>query len=514
MESKKKVIIIGGGPAGLTAAYEFLKHTDLTPIVIEKSEYWGGISRTVDYKGNKIDIGGHRFFSKSDLVMEWWNEILPIFSEDKNVNLSYQNKSKEILVSDSSVSENQDNILLVRKRKSRIFYNDSFFEYPISLSFSTLKNIGFTSSIEIGFSYLKSVIKPIKEEVSLEDFLINRFGKKLYLTFFKDYTEKVWGVSCDEISAEWGAQRIKGLSIRKALIHFVKNLFRSKNVNINQKKIETSLIEYFLYPKFGPGQMWEEVAKKVEGRGVLLKKSNVIGIQTAKNNLKSVTIQNVITNEIQVIEADYFISTMPVKELINKLDCFVPENVKNIANGLQYRDFITVGLLLKKMNHVVEDNWIYIQEPSVKVGRLQIFNNWSPHLVQNKETIWVGMEYFCNEGDHLWNKTDDEFIKFAIYEMIKINFINEDDVLDATIIRMPKTYPAYFGTYSEFDTVKDFTDSFTNLFLIGRNGMHKYNNQDHSMLTAIQAVENIKNNCMDKSNIWSINTEQEFHEEK
>ena len=511
----KKALIIGGGPAGLTAAYEFLKHTDVKPIVFESSKYWGGISRTVDYKGNKIDIGGHRFFSKSDAVMKWWNEILPIYSELENVSLTYQNKTANVKIENNKASIDDSKVMLLRNRKSRIFYNNKFFDYPVSLSRNTIKNIGYFSTLLIGFSYLKAVLFPIKKEKSLEDFFINRFGKRLYQTFFKDYTEKVWGVSCHEISAEWGAQRIKGLSITTTILHFLKQLVKSNTIDINQKNIETSLIEYFLYPKFGPGQMWNEVASKIEHQGGdLTQNEKVVKINILDNTVQSVVVKNLMTNKEEEVFADYFISSMPVTELLASFSCAIPENVKEVASGLCYRDFITVGLLLKKMNHTVDDNWIYIQEPSVKVGRLQIFNNWSPYLVKDENTIWVGLEYFCNENDDLWNKSENELKELAVSEMIALGFINQSDMLDATVIKMPKTYPAYFGTYNRFDEIIKFTDTISNLFLIGRNGMHKYNNQDHSMLTAMQVVQNIKANDFDKSTIWKINTEQEFHEEK
>jgi protoporphyrinogen oxidase len=383
------------------------------------------------------------------------------------------------------------------------------------LSRNTIKNIGYFSTLLIGFSYLKAVLFPIKKEKSLEDFFINRFGKRLYQTFFKDYTEKVWGVSCHEISAEWGAQRIKGLSITTTILHFLKQIVKSNTIDINQKNIETSLIEYFLYPKFGPGQMWNEVASKIEHQGGdLTQNEKVVKINILDNTVQSVVVKNLMTNKEEEVFADYFISSMPVTELLASFSCAIPENVKEVASGLCYRDFITVGLLLKKMNHTVDDNWIYIQEPSVKVGRLQIFNNWSPYLVKDENTIWVGLEYFCNENDDLWNKSENELKELAVSEMIALGFINQSDMLDATVIKMPKTYPAYFGTYNRFDEIIKFTDTISNLFLIGRNGMHKYNNQDHSMLTAMQVVQNIKANDFDKSTIWKINTEQEFHEEK
>lgn len=514
----KKAIIIGGGPAGLTAAYEFIEKTNIQPIVLEQSEFWGGISRTVNYKGNRIDIGGHRFFSKSDVIMEWWCKILPILSEEKAVKISYQNKSKELNTIDfPSDAKNQDSVMLVRSRKSRIYYQKKFFDYPISLTPETVLKLGIFNTFLIGMSYMKSIAFPIKNEKNLEDFFINRFGEKLYKTFFKDYTEKVWGIKCTEISSEWGAQRIKGLSIRKSIAHFLKQKFSKKSdKNISQKDVETSLIEYFLYPKFGPGQMWEEVAEKVTAKGgeltqhLKVKKINVEG-----NKILSVVAENQITKEEILFEGDYFISTMPVKELISSLNCEVPKEVNEIAEGLIYRDFITVGLLLKKMKkEEITDNWIYIQEPYVKVGRLQIFNNWSPFLVKDPATKWVGLEYFCYEGDDLWNKSEADMKELAIQEMIEIGMINREDVLDSVVIKMPKTYPAYFGTYEKFDKIIDYTSQFENLFLIGRNGMHKYNNQDHSMLTAIQAVQNIKNNILSKENIWEINTEQEYHEEK
>ena len=514
----KKAIIIGGGPAGLTAAYEFIEKTDIQPVVLEQSEFWGGISRTVNYKGNRIDIGGHRFFSKSDVIMEWWCKILPILSEEKAIKISYQNKSKELNTIDfPSDAKNQDSVMLVRSRKSRIYYQKKFFDYPISLTPETVLKLGLFNTFLIGMSYMKSVAFPIKNEKNLEDFFINRFGEKLYKTFFKDYTEKVWGIKCTEISSEWGAQRIKGLSIRKSIAHFLNQKFSKKSdKNISQKDVETSLIEYFLYPKFGPGQMWEEVAEKVTAKGgELTQHLKVKNINVEGNKILSVVAENQITKEEILFEGDYFISTMPVKELIASLNCDVPKEVSEIAEGLIYRDFITVGLLLKKMKkEEITDNWIYIQEPYVKVGRLQIFNNWSPFLVKDPNTKWVGLEYFCYEGDDLWNKSEADMKELAIQEMIEIGMINREDVLDSVVIKMPKTYPAYFGTYEKFDKIIDYTSQFENLFLIGRNGMHKYNNQDHSMLTAIQAVQNIKNNVLSKENIWEINTEQEYHEEK
>ncbi|MFT4801954.1 MAG: protoporphyrinogen oxidase [Flavobacteriaceae bacterium] len=515
--TKKIAVIIGGGPAGLTAAYELIKNTDIQPIVIEMSAFWGGISRTENQNGNRIDIGGHRFFSKSDEIMNWWQNIMPISSEEKELKITYQNSSKVIpLNKKNNATQNLDNVLLVRKRKSRIYYNKKFFDYPISINLGTIKKLGVINTLLVGLSYIKVIFFPIKDENTLEDFFINRFGSRLYKTFFKDYTEKVWGVPCSEISAEWGAQRIKGLSILKSILFSLKKLFRLGSKNLNQKNIETSLIEYFLYPKFGPGQMWDLVAEKVSNKkGILKQNSKVVKINFANKNVQSVEIRNTLTGALETILADYCISTMPVNELINSFNYNIPIDVKKVADGLLFRDFITVGLLLKNMNYELDDNWIYIQENYVKVGRLQIFNNWSPHLVKNKNYVWVGLEYFCDVEDDLWKKDKKEMIELAVGEMIELGFINnKDTVLDSKVIKVPKAYPAYFGTYSNFNAIKDFTNTFENLFLIGRNGMHKYNNQDHSMLTAIKAIENIKNNRIDKENIWTINTEEEYHEEK
>ncbi|MDY6915114.1 MAG: NAD(P)/FAD-dependent oxidoreductase, partial [Candidatus Cloacimonadota bacterium] len=457
----------------------------------------GGISRTVNYKGNRIDIGGHRFFSKSEIIMNWWKKILAL-QED--------------------LHSEQEDVFLVRSRLSRIFFLRKFFDYPIKLDFSTLKKLGLKRVIKIGLSYAKVCLFPIKDEENLEDFFTNRFGKELYQTFFKDYTEKVWGVECSKINADWGSQRIKGLSISQAIWHFLKNLFKRQN-DVEQKDTETSLIERFLYPKYGPGQLWEKVAKIVQEKGGKICKNALVNkIEWENNSISQVECQTPRGNK--KFTADYFFSTMPVKELIAAMGQSVPNNVKKVANRLMYRDFITVGLLLKKLqisdanNELIKDNWIYVQERDVKVGRLQIFNNWSPYLVKNSDLVWLGMEYFCNHGDELWSLVDSDMQKFAISELEKIGVIDSSDVVDATVIRMPKTYPAYFGSYQNFDVIRNFTDKFENLFLIGRNGMHRYNNMDHSMLTAITAVNNIRDGIITKDNIWNVNTEKEYHEGK
>lgn len=524
---KKTAIIIGAGPAGLTAALELLRRTDIQPIILEADNCVGGISRTINYKGNRIDIGGHRFFSKSDWVMNWWKEILPIEKiDEENIELSYQNKKTQTSTFRSNHSLNStDNVMMVRNRLSRIYFLRKFFDYPLKLTPATLKNLGFLRMLEIGGSYIWSQANQSKPEKSLEDFLINRFGKKLYLTFFKNYTEKVWGVPCHEISAEWGAQRIKGLSIGKAFAHALIKLL-PRTSDLSQKNTNTSLIERFLYPKFGPGQMWEEVTKQVLAKGGILHyQHKVVGLSFKDGKIANVEAENILTGEKQTLNADYVISTMPVRDLIKAMGSAPTKEVKQIAQELPYRDFMTVGLLVSKMkanvqaasehtNNMPPDNWIYIQEQDVKVGRLQIFNNWSPAMVKDPNTIWLGLEYFCNEGDDLWSLPDAELKLLGAKELAKIGMIEEKDVLDSTVIRMPKAYPAYFGSYTQFDKVRSYLDTIPNLFPVGRNGMHRYNNQDHSMLTAKLAVDNIIAGVSCKDNMWAINVDDDYHEEK
>jgi protoporphyrinogen oxidase len=531
--TKKTAIIIGAGPAGLTLALELLRRTEIRPVILEQSEYMGGISRTVRYKGNRMDIGGHRFFSKSDRVMQWWFDILPLErpaegeTESEAVReIAYHGRRHEVRAPArrSADPRHDDEVMLVRSRKSRIYFMRKFFDYPIALSADTLKKMGLLKTFAIGFSYLKSVVAPIRNEENLEQFFVNRFGRRLYQTFFKSYTEKVWGVPCNEISAAWGAQRIKGLSIRKAVAHMVSDLFKAKSGDIKQKGTETSLIERFLYPKYGPGQMWENVARQiVELGGEIVTSQLVDTIHVAEDHVTRIESGSTDSGERRSFDGDYFFSTMPVKDLLRALRPPAPPEISRISEGLLYRDFITVGLLLSEIKireqsahgeRLVQDNWIYIQEPEVSLGRLQIFNNWSPYLVADPTKVWLGLEYFCNEGDELWSKSDPEMIAFAADELAKIEIIEKSDVLDATVIRVPKTYPAYFGTYDQFDVLREYLDQLVNLFLLGRNGMHKYNNQDHSMLTAMMAVDNLVAGRVDKSNIWAVNTEEDYHESK
>jgi protoporphyrinogen oxidase len=523
----KTAIIIGAGPAGLTAALELQRHSDVHPIVLEATNEIGGISRTIRYKGNRMDIGGHRFFSKSDRVMEWWLDVMPAATTDgagSAIPISYQNKQRTIQAGERNLDpESNDLVMLVRPRKSRIYFLRKFFDYPIKLTPETLRGLGLPRTVKVGFSYLRARFFPCKPETSLEDFIVNRFGKQLYGLFFESYTEKVWGVHPRHISAEWGAQRIKGLSLTSAVKHFVKQAFSGKkngSGDLSQKGVETSLIERFLYPKFGPGQLWEHVASLVQSNGgELHMQTRVTELRVEGNRISEVVAVDA-AGKTHVFPSDYVISTMPIQHLIRSLQCPVPLEVKEVSEGLIYRDFITVGLLVNKLlvtepdGSPLKDTWIYIQEPDVTVGRLQIFNNWSPWMVADRSKMWIGLEYFCNDTDPLWKMPDEDIKKFAVAEMEKIGILKAADVLDGHVVRVPKTYPAYFGTYDRFDVIQKFTDGFENLFLVGRNGMHKYNNQDHSMLTAMAAAENIMNNVRDKSNLWAVNTEQEYHEEK
>ena len=518
-DTRKTAIIIGAGPAGLTAAYEFLTRSDVKPIVLEKSEYMGGISRTVEYKGNRIDIGGHRFFSKSDRVMDWWLQHMPLPDDvAAGQRITYRQQSREL---PASPAENSDAVMLLRRRKSRIYFLRKFFEYPIQLSPQTLKNLGLFRVAKIALSYLRVALFPPKHIQNLEQFFISRFGRELYLTFFKSYTEKVWGVPCEDISAEWGAQRVKGLSIRKTIAHVLRRVFRPGK-DVRQKQIETSLIEQFLYPKLGPGQLWEIVADKVKSMGgVICTEHTVEHILTDGDEITSVVTLDRDGNKRE-FSGQYFFSTMPIKDLVRALHADVPKDVRDVSDHLQYRDFVTVGLLVRKLavysednpTARIRDNWIYIQEPEVKAGRLQIFNNWSPFMVRDPNTVWIGVEYFCYETDPIWKLSDEDFAALATKELASIGLIFKSDVLDFTVIRMPKTYPAYFGAYEQFPLVRSYLDSFKNLFLVGRNGMHKYNNQDHSMLTAMTAVDNILAGKWEKANIWAVNTDMDYHEEK
>ena len=539
--TRQRAIIIGAGPAGLTAALELVRRTEIQPIVLEASSALGGLSQTVNYKGNRMDIGGHRFFSKSDRVMQWWLEVMPLEqkpmeassgagAESGNgataVQIRYQGKERAVPFTGTTPPAD-GRVMLVRQRKSRIYFLRRFFDYPIKLTTQTLLNLGPMRTMLAGASYLRAALFPRREEQTLEDFLVNRFGRQLYRMFFESYTEKVWGVPCRQINAEWGAQRIKGLSLRGVVTHFFKtHLHRSGRKDgciaggIAQKQTETSLIEQFLYPRLGPGQLWEHVAALVrEGGGEVHLDMRVDRIVVCGDRVTAIEALSA-SGERTSLAGDYAFSTMPVKELMRALSIAPPDAVMEVSDGLIYRDFITVGLLASKLavrekdGSPLRDNWIYIQEPDVLVGRVQIFNNWSPAMVADPDTVWIGMEYFCYETDAIWTRSDAELTALASEEIDRIGLLDRGEIRDAHVVRMPKTYPAYFGSYDRFDVIRSYTDSIKNLYLIGRNGMHKYNNQDHSMLTAMTAVDNIAAGIADKSNLWEINTEMEYNEEK
>ncbi len=515
----ENVIVIGAGPAGLTAAYELMKQAPdkYNVTVLEETNEIGGISKTVKYKGNRMDMGGHRFFSKMPEVNQWWNEMLPMQGKPSFDDILLD---RSVPLTDNGPDpESTDRVMLTRHRVSRILFDDKFYDYPVSLKPETIKNFGFFTTMKVGFSYLASVFHK-RPETNLENFYINCFGKKLYSMFFEYYTENLWGRHPSEIDASWGAQRTKGLSIVGIIKDFFGKLFKVKN-----RKVNTSLIEEFKYPKFGPGQLWETTAQEFEKLGgKIIMNASVKKLHKDGNRLTGVTY--VKDGKETVLNGDYVISSMPVRDLVAGMND-VPEDAARIAAGLPYRDYMTLGVLIPKLNlenktdmktvgNIVPDCWVYVQDRRVKVGRFQLYNNWSPYLVKDLEnTVWIGLEYFVNEGDEFWNMTEEEFSEFGVDEMIKLGLISSrDEVLDTHMEKVKKAYPAYFDTYDEMDKLIDYLNTIENLFCVGRNGQHRYNNMDHSMVTAFETVKNITGGIKDKSNIWNVNTEKEYHEEK
>lgn len=515
----KTALIIGAGPAGLTAAYELLTRSDeIKVIVLEESDCYGGISKTVEYKGNRMDMGGHRFFSKNPEVNEWWDRMLPRQGKPAKDDILLHRE----ISSDSGKAdpEREDRVMLLRHRVSRILFDRKFYDYPISLKPETFRNMGFFNTMKVGFSYLAALVHKLPEH-NLENFYINRFGRKLYSMFFEYYTENLWGRHPREIDASWGAQRVKGLSIIAVLKDVLGKIFRKQN-----RKVETSLIEEFQYPKLGPGQLWDVTAAEVERLGgTIIKQARVTRLhKNAENEITSLVYEK--DGEEVTLEGDYFISSMPVRDLVGGMND-VPEDPKRIAAGLPYRDYMTLGVLvsdmklvnktnLKTVGNIVPDCWVYVQDRSVKLGRFQIYNNWSPYMVKDLEhTVWIGLEYFVNEGDALWNMTEEEFAKLGISEILKLGIIESSDVvLDSHMEKVKKAYPAYFDTYDEMDTLIAYLKTIGNLYCVGRNGQHRYNNIDHSMITSFEAVKNILSGNKDQTNIWNVNAEQEYHEEK
>ena len=516
----KKALIIGAGPAGLTAAYELLKRgKDIEVTVFEESGSMGGISKTVEYKGNRMDMGGHRFFSKVKRVNDWWEQMLPMQGRPAYDDIVLGRKVS--LKKGGPDPEKEDRVMLKRSRISRILFEKKFYDYPIKLKPETFTNMGLINTLEVGFSYLASMLHK-REERSLEDFYINRFGKKLYSMFFENYTENLWGRHPRDIDPSWGAQRVKGLSI----VAILKDVFSKMLPGSGKRHVETSLIEEFSYPKLGPGELWDVTAAEIEKLGgKIIRNARVTGFETdGEHRFKS--LRYVENGTEKVAEGDIFISSMPIKDLVGGMND-VPRAVAEIAEGLPYRDYMTLGILVRRLNlqnktnvrtiaNIVPDNWIYVHERRVKLGRMQIFNNWSPYLVKDlNNTMWVGLEYFANEGDKLWSLSDRQFTRFAIKEIIKMGLIKSpEDVLDSHVERVKKAYPAYFDTYDRIDEVISYLNEFDNLYCVGRNGQHRYNNIDHSMMTSFLTVDSILSGKKDKSDIWNVNTEKEYHEKK
>jgi protoporphyrinogen oxidase len=448
--------------------------------------------------------------------MDWWLRMLPLAEPAEKSEaqarflIAYQGKWRA-LAQGATATESDRDVMLLRNRLSRIYFGGKFFDYPLKPNLDTALKLGLGRCFAFGLSYLRARLAPRRPERNLEDFFVNRFGERLYRQFFKEYTEKVWGTPCERISAEWGAQRIKSLSVGKALLHALLKPFRRGETLGGAA--QTSLIERFLYPKLGPGQMWEVVAEKLARRGVRLElRTRVTGLVHEGGRVSQVRATGP-GGEERAWPAEVVISTMPVRDLVLGLAPEAPASPREIAAGLEYRDFLIVGLLYRRLAQPLPDNWIYVQEPGVKVGRLQVFNNWSPYLVHDPSTSWIGMEYFCNEGDALWQTPDEALKSLATAELERLGLAQAADGLDAVVVRMPKAYPGYFGAYARFEELRRYLDGFGNLYLVGRNGMHRYNNQDHSMLSAKKAVEAILAGSQDKTAIWAVNIDDEYHEE-
>jgi len=470
----RSTVIFGAGPAGLTAAWELI-HNGVPVQVLEAEEaIVGGIARTASYKGFRFDIGGHRFFTKAEEVKKLWHQIL-----------------------------SPDDWLTV-PRLSRIYYKGKFFAYPLK-PFDALSKLGVGQTALCILSYARYKAFPLKKEESLEDWVINRFGRRLYEVFFKTYTEKVWGIPCDKISADWAAQRIKGLS----LVGAIKNAF-SKGSQGKDGEVVKTLIEEFEYPKLGPGMMWDRAKEKVQLKGAEVHMGSPVStLEWGDGRLLAAETGG--AGGPKVFQATNFISTLPIRELIGMLEPDAPGDVQRAAKALSYRDFLTVVLIVNRET-LFPDNWIYIHDPSVRLGRVQNFKNWSPEMVPDLSKTALGLEYFCNEGDDLWEMSEQDLIALGSDEISKLGLCNIADVEDGTVVRMKKTYPVYDEHYEKnVNTVRRFLEKeMPNLQLVGRNGMHKYNNQDHSMMTALLAARNILGETWDP---WNVNTDAEYHEE-
>ena len=506
----KTAIVIGAGPAGLTAAWEIRrKSREWNVVVLEESPFIGGISRTAVCGDCRIDIGGHRFFSKSKEVNDLWAELMPIQGSPSRDDILLGRPCN--VEKGGPDPEKEENVMLRRRRVSRIYYLRHFFDYPISIKPATFMAMGLVRTWKAGLSYLYSAFFK-RPEKSLEDFYINRFGRVLYSMFFEDYTEKLWGVHPSKIDPSWGAQRVKGLSLWKAIL----NIFIPKG-----GKRETSLIDEFIYPKRGPRQLWEALRDRLRNDGVEVRtNAKAVGLELAGGSVSAVLLA-----DGSRMTCDAVFSSMPVKDLVAAMPS-TPDDVAKAASELPYRDFITVGLLVdrlaienrtkfKTVNDIVPDTWIYVQERDVRMGRIQIFNNWSPYMVDDvAKHVWIGLEYFCSEGDRMWTMTDSEFIDMATKELRQIGVLAADEPVRKSVrIKVKKAYPAYFGSYEQFGKVREWLDGFSNLYCIGRNGQHRYNNMDHSMLCGIEAVRALLDET-DKAAVWNVNTEEEYHEAK
>jgi protoporphyrinogen oxidase len=467
-----EIVVVGAGPAGLTAAVTLVESGHRVTVLEKDPEYVGGIARTVAYKGYRFDIGGHRFFSKSNEVIDFWKARLG---------------SEFISV----------------KRLSRIFYRGTFFDYPLKAT-NALFGLGVFTSFLCGCSYLKALLFPIKTEKSFADWVSNRFGKKLFNIFFKTYTEKVWGMPCHEISADWAAQRIKGLSLSKAVLNALFSRKKEKSAVIK------TLVDTFEYPRFGPGQMWEQTRDDIVAAGSQVQMGEtVVAINTIGDTVISVTTSNGAGEE-KDWAGEQFIVSLPLQEAALAFSPALPGEAIAAAKRLKYRDFLTVTLIVKRTG-LFPDNWIYVHDPAVKLGRIQNFNNWSMEMVPDKTTTCLGLEYFCFEGDALWSATDEELIALGKKELASLGLVSEAEIIDGCVVRMEKAYPVYDAGYqTDVAIIREALRRFENIQPVGRNGMHKYNNQDHSMMTALLAARNIDG---EKFNLWNVNTDAEYHEE-